>query len=333
MMKKYASCFMKNIVSIIIPAKNEEKHISRCIESALEAVRYVAKYEIILVDSFSEDQTVEIAKQYPIRIIRLLKDWPKSPAAGRYIGAVNSNAEYIFYLDADMAVEKNWINISLNELGNNTNLAGISGELFNIVSKDNNIVKFRFNHPLGIVEYLAGPCLYRYDVLKEAGYFNPYMRGYEEREVGQRISNLGYQQARIDKTVAYHYAKESTYDEILEKSCYFEGVGQFLRLHLNTKNIVEIVKKYRTVITVNLTLYAYLFIMIYFLVNGYAYLTATTILLPVLLFALILAKKRHPKKIVLSLGLLIFSFHRMLRGFLRKIQDISDYPTNVEIIK
>jgi glycosyltransferase involved in cell wall biosynthesis len=50
--------------SIYILTYNEEVDIAACIESALESD------DIILVDSFSTDRTIEIASQYPIRIFQ-----------------------------------------------------------------------------------------------------------------------------------------------------------------------------------------------------------------------------------------------------------------------
>lgn len=49
-------------VSVIITTFNEEQNIAECIESVLWAD------EVFLVDSFSRDRTLEIAKTYPIKI-------------------------------------------------------------------------------------------------------------------------------------------------------------------------------------------------------------------------------------------------------------------------
>jgi glycosyltransferase involved in cell wall biosynthesis len=50
--------------SIFILTHNEELDIAACIESALHSD------DIIVVDSFSCDRTVEIARQYPVRVIQ-----------------------------------------------------------------------------------------------------------------------------------------------------------------------------------------------------------------------------------------------------------------------
>jgi glycosyltransferase involved in cell wall biosynthesis len=50
-------------VSVIITTFNEEANVAECIESTLWAD------EILLVDSFSTDRTLELARRYPIRIL------------------------------------------------------------------------------------------------------------------------------------------------------------------------------------------------------------------------------------------------------------------------
>ena len=59
--------FGKNInnkLTVIVPSFNEEKYIEECLESVLWAD------EILVVDSFSSDKTVEIAKKYTDRILQ-----------------------------------------------------------------------------------------------------------------------------------------------------------------------------------------------------------------------------------------------------------------------
>jgi glycosyltransferase involved in cell wall biosynthesis len=50
--------------SIFILTHNEENEIAACIESALQSD------DIVVVDSFSRDRTIDIAQQYPVRIIQ-----------------------------------------------------------------------------------------------------------------------------------------------------------------------------------------------------------------------------------------------------------------------
>ena len=81
-------------VSVIIPTYNEEKNI----ETALLAVRSQTKppKEIIIVDNFSKDKTVNIAKKYA----KVIKS-KSNIALARNIGASKTSSELLLFLDAD----------------------------------------------------------------------------------------------------------------------------------------------------------------------------------------------------------------------------------------
>ena len=88
-------------ISCIIPAFNEEKNI----EKILSVVSYFLNseiYEIIVIDDFSSDKTVEIIeKNYPfIKLIKNSKNLWKSASVAKWIQ--NSNWNFIFLIDADL---------------------------------------------------------------------------------------------------------------------------------------------------------------------------------------------------------------------------------------
>jgi glycosyltransferase involved in cell wall biosynthesis len=59
----------KPLCSIVIRAFNEEKHIGKLL-SGIQLQAYPTK-EIILVDSGSSDNTLEIASQYPVKVVQI----------------------------------------------------------------------------------------------------------------------------------------------------------------------------------------------------------------------------------------------------------------------
>lgn len=89
-------------ISVIIPARNEEKNIS-LILSSLNAQTY-APYEIIVIDDFSSDRTNEIAKQYDVKIIKnsQLPDGWTGKNWAVWNGFLNSSGDILIFLDADV---------------------------------------------------------------------------------------------------------------------------------------------------------------------------------------------------------------------------------------
>lgn len=83
-------------LSVVISAYNEEKNIKECLES----VKWAS--EIILVDSGSTDKTVEIAKNYQVKIFPQPNNLMLN--VNKNYGFTKANNEWILNLDADERV-------------------------------------------------------------------------------------------------------------------------------------------------------------------------------------------------------------------------------------
>ena len=88
-------------ISIIIPSFNEEKHISRCLDSVLNQT--FTDFEVLCVDDGSTDKTCEIIEAYSKKDSRIipLKNPDKGVSSARNFGIENSNGEYIGFVDSD----------------------------------------------------------------------------------------------------------------------------------------------------------------------------------------------------------------------------------------
>lgn len=90
----------KPLVSILLPTSNSEKTLAKCLESIKN--QSYKDIEVIVVDRFSKDKTVEIAKNYGVRVIQGYLNKPEA----RNVGILNSNGEYIFIADSDFVFEQ-----------------------------------------------------------------------------------------------------------------------------------------------------------------------------------------------------------------------------------
>ncbi len=91
-------------VSVVIPAYNEEKYISFLLKS-LQNQQEKAD-EIILVDNNCNDKTIEIAKKFPVKIVREKK---QGMIFARNSGFNQASYEIIARCDADTIVPKDWV--------------------------------------------------------------------------------------------------------------------------------------------------------------------------------------------------------------------------------
>lgn len=105
-------------VTVIIPARNESANIKACL-SALMAQTYPRSLiEIIVVDDLSEDDTAEIVKNFPVKLIR------NNPKPGTIAfkkqaiatGISQASGALILTTDADCIVANTWVSTMVNTL-------------------------------------------------------------------------------------------------------------------------------------------------------------------------------------------------------------------------
>lgn len=94
---------MKNIfMSIIIPTYNREKELSRCIESIIK--QDMTNIEIIIIDDFSDDNTIELIKKYQMANIQIsiqCNNKKEGAAFCRNRGLECAKGKYIWFVDSD----------------------------------------------------------------------------------------------------------------------------------------------------------------------------------------------------------------------------------------
>jgi glycosyltransferase involved in cell wall biosynthesis len=94
----------KQLISFIIPTLNEEKWI----EDTLKSIKRQTykNYEIIIVDSHSQDNTLKIAGKYTNKIIECDR---KGPGFARNRGVEIAKGEILVFLDADTLLESRFV--------------------------------------------------------------------------------------------------------------------------------------------------------------------------------------------------------------------------------
>ncbi len=95
----------KTLISVVVPAFNEEKFIGRCLE-ALKRQDFSEKYEIIVVDNNSTDKTAQIAKRMGVKVVSEKK---QGYVFALRKGCSEAQGEIIAITDADTLVPKDWL--------------------------------------------------------------------------------------------------------------------------------------------------------------------------------------------------------------------------------
>jgi len=90
------------LVSINIPTFNSEKTLGECLRSAKE--QSYANVEILVIDSYSRDATLDIAREYEARTYSA-----PSLSEARRLGVERSLGKYILFLDSDQVLSRDAI--------------------------------------------------------------------------------------------------------------------------------------------------------------------------------------------------------------------------------
>lgn len=110
-------------VSVIIPARNEEANIGRCLQS-LQA-QTLLPTEIIVVDDGSTDNTAEIAASFSE--VKLLTGGGRGPSAARNLALLATRADVVAFTDADCLCHPRWLEELINSLLNSQH-SGVGGD-------------------------------------------------------------------------------------------------------------------------------------------------------------------------------------------------------------
>jgi len=105
-------------VSIVIPAYNEEKGMKATMESALGIDYPRDRLEIIVVDDGSKDRTLEIAKRYSSRLVKVYHKKNGGKGTALNYGIKRSKGEFIITMDADSIVKPDAVKHQIAKFAN-----------------------------------------------------------------------------------------------------------------------------------------------------------------------------------------------------------------------
>jgi glycosyltransferase involved in cell wall biosynthesis len=226
-------------VTVLIKALNEERHVAAAIESAIAALTTLEgmRGEIILADSASTDRTVEIAAQYPVKIVSLTNVADRSCGTGVQLGYQYSSGRYVCLIDGDMVLHEPFLSAAIAFLDAHPQFAGVGGMI--VERETGNLEYVKRARALdpdrlpGEVNRLDCGGVYRREAIEAVGYMGDRnLDGAEELELGVRLRALGWRLARIDLPAIDHYGHSGNPYALLRRrwvSGFAFSTGEILR--------------------------------------------------------------------------------------------------------
>jgi glycosyltransferase involved in cell wall biosynthesis len=217
--------------------------IGDCLESLMNQTLPRNKYEVVVVDNNSTDNTREKVKQYPVKLLA-------EEQVGNYGGARNkgikmSKGDIIAFIDADCVAERGWVEKMLLRHNSYPKLAGLGGADINPYTKNKVARTLAYsqngdwspNAPRRTVKSLPGcNCSYKKDALYEAGLF-PEGTASEDILLGKKIRENG-KALLFDPSVVIKHDFDRTLAKLGQKE---ERSGKaHFNMHSKTKAMSQI---------------------------------------------------------------------------------------------
>ncbi|MDP2874367.1 MAG: glycosyltransferase [bacterium] len=187
------------MISVVIPAYNEEELIGKCLDS-LVAQKTSEEFEVILVDNNSTDNTSKIAESYQGKLnLRIILEKEKGRGTARYAGFKQAQGLIILSLDADTTAPPDWIDKMIGPLGSRQAVATTGPCQFCDGDKFTNTIMSAFQpnsmrlYRLFLGHYwLSG---FNFAITKEAydqsGGFHPKINAQEDIELTFKVNKIG----------------------------------------------------------------------------------------------------------------------------------------------
>ncbi|WP_144701966.1 tetratricopeptide repeat-containing glycosyltransferase family 2 protein [Fictibacillus phosphorivorans] len=211
--------YTKKTVSLCMIVKNEETHLSRCLDSVCDIVD-----EIIIVDTGSSDGTLSIAEQYGAVVVPYV--WNHHFAEARNVGLKLATSDFVLVLDADEELDRGSV-APLQEIIQSGNGSAYYVELKNFIGsyhphqyyKDTSCRLFRnvkgYSFSGRIHEDIAPSILKSGDViqtipivLNHYGYLNQTLQDKNKSERNLQLVELALKENPSDVRCLYAYGAE-----------------------------------------------------------------------------------------------------------------------------
>ncbi|BFH72732.1 glycosyltransferase family 2 protein [Sulfurisphaera javensis] len=213
--------FSEHSFSIIIPAKNEEKVLGRLLDRMVNLEYDKSKYEIIVVEDGSTDNTYQICKQYENLYDNLVQCVKLPPAKvpngkSRALNHAIKIAKYeiIGIFDADTVPRLDILNYA-STVFSDPQVAGVQGKLIPINVRESIIARFASLEELyyeysiagrarlGLFVPLEGTCTFvRKSALQEVGGWNEYSLT-EDLDLSLKLASKGYKIVYLPSIIAW----------------------------------------------------------------------------------------------------------------------------------
>lgn len=197
-------------ISFIVIGRNESWRLSQCLESIQDLVVFnkIKNYEVIYVDSNSNDDSIKRAKTFPsLKVYSITGKY--NAAIARNIGFEQSTGDILFFIDGDMKIRSDFWK-SVIELQLSTKEVYLTGQVIDIIydkkwNKVGESLHYKKNtNPLKVNATGGVFVISRYLWNLAGGMKTKYKRS-QDLDLSLRLSKKGYRITRYPNIICEHF--------------------------------------------------------------------------------------------------------------------------------
>jgi len=215
-----------SFVSIIIPCRNEEKFIGKCLDSIIAQDYPKDKLEVLIVDGMSEDKTREIIRKYiqKYSFVKILDNPKRITPIAMNIGIKEAKGSYVLILSSHSKMGENFIQKNVSNL-QKYHVDCIGGIIMTLPASKSllsqsialalscffgagNAYYRTGSKKLKFVDTVPFGC-YKKEVFEKIGLFDEDLLRGQDAEFNARLKKMGGEILLVPEIVSYYYARDS----------------------------------------------------------------------------------------------------------------------------
>ena len=195
-------------VSVVVTTYDSQRTIKKCLDHIMSLKFPQSKIDVTVVDDGSKDETVEIVKGYPVKLIQ--KEHNGYPSAMN-AGIEGSKGEIVVVIDSDVYVSEDYLIRILDELRDPE--VGIASGYVGVAPTSNfwaKVVGFeaedRYDQIKSkYVDFITSTSTaYRRKLFAEVGLFNEKLKRGSDEDLAHRAFKIGWKIVLVKDALCYH---------------------------------------------------------------------------------------------------------------------------------
>jgi len=199
-------------IAFVIPVRNDAARLRRCLQSIVENDYPRSRVEVVVVDNGSADASASVARSAGARVI---DGPPGSLGELRNLGAAETGAAIVAFVDADHVLAAQWIRAAIDGLSADSSIGAVGAMCHapangTWVQRAYDLLR---GHQTGqgVVDWLgSGNMAVSRRAFERVGGFDPHLTTCEDVDLCKRLRAAGFRVVADERLVNVHHGDPAT---------------------------------------------------------------------------------------------------------------------------